>query len=834
MRRNRNGAASRKKNAPAHKLSLPGDSRTRSSAKTRGVASRLFARKRDLDDVIERYADLYDFAPTGYVSFDRSGRIAEINLTAAELLGLPRHGMIGMPFAAFVLREDLTLFLHHLLQCRNSSARVETVLRLKNSKRKIILAQLWSTPITASPDNGAVLFQTSIVDLTERNRAEKALRESDARTRAIIEQATAGMARYDMSGRIIFVNLRFAEMLGYEPSELAGKTIREVTHPDDVRKNMELFKGMIRDGKPFRIEKRYLRKDGTVLWADVSASPIRDDNGNSQSAVAVIVDVTARKKAESAAIRLAAVVQSSHDAIVAKDLNGIITDWNRSAERIFGYKAKEIIGKPILTLIPQDLYDEEKDILQRIGRGESIEHYETIRRRKDGRLLNVSLTISPIKDLKGEIVGASKIARDITKQKQVQHRLAEQARLLDLSNEGILIRDKDDRIRYWNQGAVELYGYSAGEAVGKISHKLLQTEYPELLEQIYKKFYRNDRWSGELGHRRKDGTKIVVMSRWANDRHESGERAFVLETNSDITARKHAELALRRSKKLLEKRVRERTSQLHTANKELKSEIERRKGLEGEILSVSDREQQRLGQELHDGICQHLTAVAFMAPSVATRLRNHRVIDAADIEKIADLVNSAATDTRNLSRALHRINIDAAGLVRALQDLVDREIWRTPCRLEVTPSFRIEDDAVAGHFYRIAREAVINANKHAQARQVMVKLERSRQRMILRVIDDGVGFTRGESTLKQGLGFHIMNYRAQLMGAVLKLSLRNGAALVSPVTCRTVLEAPSCRKTPIFKVQNHCPQRLPVLELEVSFEVGAWAFGPFVPDFGYS
>jgi signal transduction histidine kinase len=243
---------------------------------------------------------------------------------------------------------------------------------------------------------------------------------------------------------------------------------------------------------------------------------------------------------------------------------------------------------------------------------------------------------------------------------------------------------------------------------------------------------------------------------------------IVTRTASVIIERKQAEAALEKSKDLLEQRVRERTRELRGANDELEAEIERRKGLEGEILAVSDREQQRLGQELHDGLCQHLTAVAFMARSVALRLRNHRVIDAADIEKIADLVNEAATDTRDLSRALHRVDVDSAGLVTALQDLVDREIWKTPCRLEVGHSFHIQDDAAAAHLYRIAREAVINANKHAQARKIVIKLERSRQGMVMRVIDDGVGFP-AEPKLKRGLGFHIMKYRAQMIGGRLEI-----------------------------------------------------------------
>lgn len=246
-----------------------------------------------------------------------------------------------------------------------------------------------------------------------------------------------------------------------------------------------------------------------------------------------------------------------------------------------------------------------------------------------------------------------------------------------------------------------------------------------------------------------------------------------------ITERKKAEDALRKSKKLLEERVRERTRELRVANEELQDEIARRKGLEGEILEISDREQQRLGQEIHDGLCQHLTAVAFMARSVALRLKNHRVIEAGDIEKIAQLVNEAATDTRNLSRALHRIDVDSAGFITALEDLVDREIWQIPCRLEVKPSFHIEDDIAAGELYRIAREAVINGNKHSAAREIVIRLERARSEMVLRVIDDGVGFSNEPKT-KRGLGAHIMGYRARLAGARLEIdSPKQGGTCVS-------------------------------------------------------
>jgi len=237
----------------------------------------------------------------------------------------------------------------------------------------------------------------------------------------------------------------------------------------------------------------------------------------------------------------------------------------------------------------------------------------------------------------------------------------------------------------------------------------------------------------------------------------------------DGTVRTGAVRALQRSSEDLQQLVRQRTRQLRKAREKLKAETERRKELENKILEVSDREQQRLAQELHDGLCQHLTAVAFMARSVALRLKNHRVIDAADIDKIAELVNKAATDTRNLSRTLHRVDVDASNLAPALQDLIDREIWKTPCRLEIHPSLRLDNDAAAAQLYRIAREALINANKHAQARQIVVKLERSRRgEIILSVSDDGVGL-RNAGNGTRGLGFQIMNYRARQLGGELKI-----------------------------------------------------------------
>src|SRR4029077_8453891 len=201
----------------------------------------------------------------------------------------------------------------------------------------------------------------------------------------------------------------------------------------------------------------------------------------------------------------------------------------------------------ITLIIPADRRGEETVIIERIGRGERMEHFDTVRVRKDGTLVDISVTISPVKDAAGRVVGASKVARDITERKQVEQALAERALLLDLSNDAIIVRDAADRVTYWNRSASTLYGYSRGEAVGRVSHELLRTEFPEPLENITQQLHQDNRWTGELIHRHKDGSRIVVASRWVLDRDGRVHQKRVLETNSDITQQKLNEKALRES-----------------------------------------------------------------------------------------------------------------------------------------------------------------------------------------------------------------------------------------------------------------------------------------------
>jgi PAS domain S-box-containing protein len=233
---------------------------------------------------------------------------------------------------------------------------------------------------------------------------------------------------------------------------------------------------------------------------------------------------------------LAAIVQSSDDAILSLSLDGIITSWNAGAARLYNYPPEEVIGKPITILIPQERQDEELTIIRRVRRGDHIEHYETVRRRRDGKLLDVSLTVSPVRDAQGNVVGASKIARNITERKQEVEFLRRQADLLDQSHDAIFTWKIGGGIAYWSKGAERLYGYTAEEAIGRISHELLRTRSHVPMQEIERQIAREGSWLGELSHTTRGGRTVMVESRHV--RVEYSGQTYALETNRDITERK--------------------------------------------------------------------------------------------------------------------------------------------------------------------------------------------------------------------------------------------------------------------------------------------------------
>jgi PAS domain S-box-containing protein len=272
-----------------------------------------------------------------------------------------------------------------------------------------------SEPYAWAPQELAILPEiiSRIYSRIARARALGALRASEERFRAVIDNSTAVIYVKDLEGRYLMMNECYARILNTSVSFFIGKTDADL-FSSDVAAGFGLNdREVVRTGKAIEIEETAPHPDGPHTYLSVKF-PLRNSEGNIYAVAGVSTDITERKRAELSSARLAAVVESSDDAIITKNLEGIITSWNKGAECIFGYTAAEAVGKPVTILIPPQRLDEEPNILARLRRGERIDHYETVRRRKDGSLLDISLTISPIRDRNGVIVGASKIARDVT------------------------------------------------------------------------------------------------------------------------------------------------------------------------------------------------------------------------------------------------------------------------------------------------------------------------------------------------------------------------------------------------------------------------------------
>jgi len=262
---------------------------------------------------------------------------------------------------------------------------------------------------------GAVLV---VRDITERKNNEEAIQQSELLYQTVIEQATENIFLVEVETRcIVESNHTFQETLGYTEEDLSSMTLYDIVAAD--RKSIDTnIRRSLEQRRRFVGERKYRRKDGSLVDVEVSLSIILYKGRETMCIVAH--DITERKRAAEVNSRLAAIVESSDDAIIGKTLEGIVTSWNRGAQQIYGYSADEIVGTPISVLAPPERHNEIPGILEKVRRGAPVNHYETVRLKKDGERIDVSLTVSPIIDFSGDVVGASTIARDITERKRVE------------------------------------------------------------------------------------------------------------------------------------------------------------------------------------------------------------------------------------------------------------------------------------------------------------------------------------------------------------------------------------------------------------------------------
>jgi PAS domain S-box-containing protein len=311
------------------------------------------------------------------------------------------------------------------------------------------------------------------IDITARKAAEQALGKSEKRFRLVVDAAPNAMVAFDAVGIIELVNVQAEQMFGYPRAELLGRGI-EILLAERLRAgHLQVRKAFFADQKSRAVgtgrELHGRRRNGQEFPIEIGMSPMETADG--AKALISIVDITARQEAERTQAYYAAIVESSADAIIAKDLAGRVTSWNKSAELMFGWSTSEMTGEPIIRLIPSDRLDEEAFLLAQIRQGERTDHFETIRRRKDGVEFPVSLTLSPIRGPGGDIIGASKIVRDITERTCMQKDLlASEARFRSIFSavgEGIfIVSPNNGTFTEINEAGCAMFGYAADELIG--------------------------------------------------------------------------------------------------------------------------------------------------------------------------------------------------------------------------------------------------------------------------------------------------------------------------------------------------------------------------------
>ncbi len=371
--------------------------------------------------------DFRDFFENGVLALHivgPDGVIIHANKAELALLGYPADKYIGR-FVGDFYRDHKAAeeILQRLARGEKLEKHPAALIAADGSIKRV---EIWSSG--QFHDGTLISTRCFTIDVTELKNARAELRRSDDQFHQLLEALPVPVYTTDKSGTITYYNRAAAEFAGREP--VVGKEKWCVTFRLFTTDGRELphdqcpMAVALRENRPVRnIDAIAQRPDGTLFPFLPFPTPLHDENGEVIGAVNVLIDLTERKRAEETAGHLSAIVESSFDGIISKDLNGRIKTWNHGAERLFGYKADEIIGKPITTLIPSDHQDEEDHILARIRSGERVESFETIRQRKDGTLVPVSLTISPVRDATGRIVGASKIARDISSAKESEQRI---------------------------------------------------------------------------------------------------------------------------------------------------------------------------------------------------------------------------------------------------------------------------------------------------------------------------------------------------------------------------------------------------------------------------
>lgn len=380
---------------------------------------------------------------------------------------------------------------------------------------------------------------------------------------AIVESSDDAILSKDLNGIIRTCNAATERIFGYKSEELIGQPVRILIPTDRQAEENGIMERILRGERIDHFETVRVTKDRRLINVSLTISPIHAPSGAVIGASKTARDISEIKRAREQEAYLAAIISSSTDAIISKDLNGTITSCNEAAEHIFGYQSEELIGRPIHILIPAERYAEEDMILSKVRAGERVEHLETVRIAKDGRKLDISLSVSPVRDDSGTVIGVAKVARDVTEQKELARKLAEQQEYFRVTlssiGDGVIASDDRGRVTFLNPCAEILTGWPAGEAAGQPLaevFRIVNEKTRQPVENPAEVVMRTGYFAGLANDTvllRRDGSERPVADSAAPIRNEAGKPVGAVLVFRDVTEQRRAEDAVAEQREWFEK-----------------------------------------------------------------------------------------------------------------------------------------------------------------------------------------------------------------------------------------------------------------------------------------